>query len=461
MKKSPASRRPSPSEPSTKLYPRRRIAVPEFVGWARKTCEVFGMAKSPSTCLVKSTGSNSPDWPSGAPAFFVRPIVCSCSASVEVSQGSIRIRIRRVTTYDPPASQSAPGSSSATQTNWSSALGASAFRLSVPSLNPNRLRGVSCALDVDDVRPKPSCDQRTLTTPAPSRTRFRIACTATWGSLAQACTHRSPPLIAGSIASPGKPGSAVSGAGRRAAMPNRSTPSAVLNRVGPKPTVSVRPLAGRPSASPVSSGTSYWPPSTAPTSPASCPAVIRRAAAVQACSISTSSSRSSVMTSKATKCSRSCAGVAIPAWCAPVNGTACVATAAADTGSSAVARPMTPPAAPAAITPAVPAPARPKKRRRDRPSVLTGAQGSLPCDDRGHLADRLGQGGDAVTQAAQLLFGQLVVGLPTVAVPVLFQLRLGRGEPVVDLAHQGGIGLLQVRAQRLHGGLRALEVRRE
>src|SRR3954468_151435 len=463
MKKSPASRRPSPSEPSTKLYPRRRIAVPEFVGCARKTCEVFGMAKSPSTCLVKSTGSNSPDWPSGAPAFFVRPIVCSCSASVEVSQGSIRIRIRRVTTYDPPASQSAPGSSSATQTNWSSALGASALRLSVPSLNPNRLRGVSCALDVDDVRPKPSCDQRTLTTPAPSRTRFRIACTATWGSLAQACTHRSPPLIAGSIASPGKSGSSLSGAGRRAAMPNRSTPSAVLNRVGPKPTVSVRPLAGRPSASPVSSGTSYWPPSTAPTSPASCPAVIRRAAAVQVCSISTSSARSSVMTSKATKCNRSCAGVTIPAWCTPVNGTASVAAGAAEAvGSSAVARPITPPAAPAAITPAVPAPARPKKRRRDRPpgraSVLMQVQDSLPCDDRGHLADRLGQGGDAVTQAAQLLVGQLVVRRPTVTRSVLFQLRLGRGEPLVDLADQVRVRLLQVRAQGLHGRLRALEV---
>ena len=33
----------------------------------------------------------------------------------------------------------------------------------------NRLRGVSCPTDVDDVRPKPSCDHRTLTTPMPIR----------------------------------------------------------------------------------------------------------------------------------------------------------------------------------------------------------------------------------------------------------------------------------------------------
>src|SRR3954454_2512075 len=457
MKNSPASSRPRPSDPSTKLYPRRRIAVPELVGWARKTWEVSGTANSPSTWAVKSTGSNSPCCPSGAPAFLVRPMVASCSASVEVSHGSIRIRIRRVTRYDPPASQSLPGSPSATQTNWSSARGASALRLSVPSLKPNRLRGVACPLEVDDVRPNPSWDQRTLTTPAPRRTRLRMACTATCGSLAQACTQRPPPLIAGSIASPGKAGSSGSGSGRRAAMPKRSTPSAVANNVGPKPTVRVRPLAGSPSASPVSSGTSYWPPSTAPTSPASCPAVIRRAAAVQALSIATSSSLSSVITSKATKCSRSCAGVTMPAWCAPVNGTASVAAVAADAGSSAVGRPMTPPAAPAAITPAVPAPASPKKRRRDRPpgraSALMQDQDSLPCDDRGHLADRLGQGGDAVTQAAQLLIGQLVVGLPTIAVPVLFQLRLGRSEAVVDRGQQVEVGLRQVRPQGLDDGL--------
>ena len=31
----------------------------------------------------------------------------------------------------------------------------------MPSLNPNRFRGVDWLVEVDDVRPKPSCDQRT------------------------------------------------------------------------------------------------------------------------------------------------------------------------------------------------------------------------------------------------------------------------------------------------------------
>ncbi len=62
-------------------------------------------------------------------------------------------------------------------------------------------------------------------------------------------------------------------------------------------------------------------PSTAPTGPASRPAVIRSAAAVHAVSSATSSSRDSVTTSKATMCRRSCAAVVMPAWCSPWKGT--------------------------------------------------------------------------------------------------------------------------------------------
>ncbi len=116
----------------------------------------------------------------------------------------------------------------------------------MPSLKPNRLRGVAWPVLVDDVRPKPSCDQRTLTTPAPRRTRLRTACTATCGSFAQAWMQRSPPLIAGSSWSPAKAGSSARGAGRRAARPNRSVPSAAVNSVGPKPIVRVSPDAGQP-----------------------------------------------------------------------------------------------------------------------------------------------------------------------------------------------------------------------
>ena len=69
----------------------------------------------------------------------------------------------------------------------------------MPSLKPNRLRGVAWLVDVDDVRPNPSCDHRTAVVPKPIRTRLRMACTATCGSLAHAWMHRSPPDSAGSI----------------------------------------------------------------------------------------------------------------------------------------------------------------------------------------------------------------------------------------------------------------------
>ena len=51
--------------------------------------------------------------------------------------------------------------------------------------------------------------------------------------------------------------------------------------------------------------------------PTGLPAVISRAASVQLFSIATSCSRESVVTSKEAKCSRSWAGVVIPAWRAP------------------------------------------------------------------------------------------------------------------------------------------------
>ena len=78
------------------------------------------------------------------------------------------------------------------------------------------------------------------------------------------------------------------------------------------------PEASRPSASPVSVGGASY--DVGAPSPTGCPAVICRAAAVHACSSATSSSRESVVTSKAAKCSRSWAGVTMPAWCAPSKG---------------------------------------------------------------------------------------------------------------------------------------------
>ncbi len=82
--------------------------------------------------------------------------------------------MRRATRYVPPASQVAPPAAApapaATSAGWtqtwrSSRRPSSALRLAVPSLNPNRLRGVTWARVVDEVRPKPSWDQRTRTVP--------------------------------------------------------------------------------------------------------------------------------------------------------------------------------------------------------------------------------------------------------------------------------------------------------
>ena len=79
----------------------------------------------------------------------------------------------------------------------------------------------------------------------------------------------------------------------------------------------VSPDGGSPIASPVSSGGASYGPEVGPTSPAPSPWVIRAAAAVQSCSSPISSSRESVVTSNAAKCSRSCAGVTMPAWWSP------------------------------------------------------------------------------------------------------------------------------------------------
>ena len=70
---------------------------------------------------------------------------------------------------------------------WSSiAEASSALRLAVPSLKPKRFRGVACSVEVEEVRPKPSCIHRVETTPKPMRIRLCTAWTATCGSSAHA-----------------------------------------------------------------------------------------------------------------------------------------------------------------------------------------------------------------------------------------------------------------------------------
>ena len=187
----------------------------------------------------------------------------------------------------------------------------------MPSLKPNRLRGVCCAEVVRDVRPKPICDHRMRARPKAMRLRLRIAWTATCGSSAHAWMHRSPSDSSGSRSSPRNAGSRSSTAGRRSAIPNRSTPS-LSNRVGPNPKVMVSPVAPRPIASPVSSGGASGDPPTAPVALTSSPRVMRAAAYDQSCSSEIRSSRSvRAIMSNAAKCRWSCTGVVMPAWCAP------------------------------------------------------------------------------------------------------------------------------------------------
>ena len=187
-------------------------------------------------------------------------------------------------------------------------------------MKPNRLRGVDCDVEVVEVRPNPSCDQRTATVPKPIRARLRTAWKATCGSSEHAWTQISPRERCGSSWSPGKCGRSRSASGRRSASPNRSRPRPSRNIPGPKPKVIVRPPGARPIASPVSSGGARGAPSVGPIGPAGRPWVIRSAARVHAFSSATSWARECVVMSNAAKWSRSWAGVTMPAWCVPRKG---------------------------------------------------------------------------------------------------------------------------------------------
>ena len=166
---------------------------------------------------------------------------------------------------------------------------------------------------------------------------------------------------------------------------------------------------------------------------ASAPAVIRSAARGPALQqVDAAAARSVVVRSSAAKCSRSWAGVMIPAWCCPRNGTTPVRRARAG------CEPLTakPAATPTPAT-AAPTPAAPSSRRRDTRRGA-GSSGSatgrsvtvtMPTRSRRHdardLADRLGQRVDRLGQLLDVGVGQLGVELVAVA-------GLVGGEQVVD-----------------------------
>ena len=183
--------------------------------------------------------------------------------------------------------------------------------LAVPSLKPIRLRGVSWLRLVVAVRPKPSWDQRIATAPRPIRARLRTAWKATWGSSEQAWTQMSPPLSPGFSSSPGSGGSGCSAAGRLAARPRPR----FSNRPGPKPKVTVRLEARRPTVSPVSSGGASR--HVVDVADHLAGGHLRRRPRSTRASARAARRGSSVSRSKAAKWRRSWAGVAIPAWCSP------------------------------------------------------------------------------------------------------------------------------------------------
>ena len=138
-----------------------------------------------------------------------------------------------------PPSTPAPSPRPATQTCSSSAAVSSALMLAVPSLKPIGCAGVVCAVEVDDVRPKPSCDQRTAHD-AEARS-------------ARGCAPRAP-RPAGRRSRPGRRGRrrCAPGRGRRPANARQlaqrgraavgeaeAVAASASNSDGPKPKVSV------------------------------------------------------------------------------------------------------------------------------------------------------------------------------------------------------------------------------
>ena len=297
------------------------------------------------------------------------------------------IRIRRTTRYVPPASQAAagqlaPSSPGCTQTCCSTSAVSSALTLAVPSLNPNRLRGVG--LGGRRRRGAPEAELR----PADARGAERGP-----GQVADR-VHRDLRVVGAGLDDEVAVGArrvevvgrevrqldeARRAAGPRGRTGRRARPAGPTNSERPKPNVIVRPAGGRSIASPVSSGGASYGPPVGPYGPADRPAVSRAAIVVQRRSRSTSSSRDVVVRSNAAMYSRSCAGVTMPAWCTPVNGyVRCPARRRRRGVRRSARRRRAPPTAarpPSPIAAAPPA-ATPRKARRETRRLAASASGA-------------------------------------------------------------------------------------
>ena len=220
-------------------------------------------------CLGSSpgtTGANSERAPNGAPDTLRRPTSVSCSSRSLASQRSIRIRMRRVTRYVPPRIQA--GSPSATHTFQRIAAAVGGVQVVGAVLEPHQVAG-RCA------RPGPSrtraWDQRAVDDPAPDPGQRADGVERDLGVVGAG-------LDADVASAPGRrrAGRRETRAGRRA--PPAAAPATRTGRrrgTGPNPIVTVSRDAGRPYASPVSTGAE---PGSPPTGPTGSPSHIRAAA---------------------------------------------------------------------------------------------------------------------------------------------------------------------------------------
>ena len=138
--------------------------------------------------------------------------------------------------------------------------------------------------------------------------------------------------------------------------------------------------------------------------------------------------RESVVTSNAAKCSRSWAGVTMPAWCAPRNGVRrrgagrCGAAAALRRAADARTR------RPRRRRAATPAAGAGRRRRETSSADLRRVPRSAPSDRRGQLGQRLRQRVDRVGELLDLVGREVVVEREAVADALGVEQRLQVGE---------------------------------
>ena len=235
MKNRPASSRPRPSravdevvaaaqDPDAAVV--RRVGEPDVRGHRDPRLAVGPGGREVG--LVELVGR-----PSGAPVPLSRPMICSCSASGRAVPG---LDVHPDLPGDQVGAAGHPGrrrrpSDGATHTCSSSAAPSSGLMLAVPSLKPNRLRGVDLAArrrrGAPEARAGPPHGDDAEADPDQVAHRVHGDLRVVGAGLDAEVAAAAAP---GRGRRRGSAGRSRSAAGRRSARPNRSS-----NSVGPKP----------------------------------------------------------------------------------------------------------------------------------------------------------------------------------------------------------------------------------